>query len=428
MVLSQSRNELLTQIGNGTPMGDLLRRYWMPIAGVSELRSSPVKPVRLMGEDLVLYRDLRGTYGLVDRHCPHRRADLSYGFVEECGIRCNYHGWLYDETGQCIAQPYEDTAHPEVNLKEKIRTTAYPVAAKGGLLWAYLGPLPVPELPDWECFGWENGFRQIVVSEIPCNWLQCQENSIDPVHFEWMHANWTTRLKGETGPYAPTHVKVDFDEFDYGFRYKRIRADTNDRDPLWTIGRVCLWPNCLFTGTHFEWRVPVDDGTTLSVSWFFSRVPTGREPYAQPDDEIPTWHSPIRDPVTGRWITTHIMQQDFVAWVGQGTIADRSKENLGNSDRGIVMMRRQLFNDIEAVAAGKDPKAVIRDPAINHRIALPVVDRQLLTQGLSRDELANDPRAAALLTRFAWQAGQPEDVRQAQAAAFGIEIKNEMRF
>jgi 5,5'-dehydrodivanillate O-demethylase oxygenase subunit len=91
-------------------------------------------------------------------------------------------------------------------------------------------------------------------------------------------------------------------------------------------------------------------------------------------------------------------------------------------------MRRQLFNDIEAVAAGKDPKAVIRDPAINHRIALPVVDRQLLTQGLSRDELANDPRAAALLTRFAWQAGQPEDVRQAQAAAFGIEIKNEMRF
>jgi 5,5'-dehydrodivanillate O-demethylase oxygenase subunit len=427
-MLEQAKNELLSRVGPGTPMGDLMRRYWMPIAGASELDANPIKAVRLMGEDLVLFRDLSGTYGLVDRHCPHRRADLSYGFVEECGLRCNYHGWNFDASGACIAQPYEDVANPEARYRDKVRITAYPVEAKAGLLWAYLGPAPVPLVPNYEPFLWKNGFKQIVISEVPCNWLQGQENSIDPVHFEWMHANWTTRLKGETGPYAPTHVKVDFDEFDYGFRYKRIRADTNDRDPLWTIGRVCLWPNCLFTGTHFEWRVPVDDGTTLSVSWFFSRVPTDREPYAQPDDEIPTWHSPIRDPVTGRWITTHIMQQDFVAWVGQGTIADRSKENLGNSDRGIVMMRRQLFNDIEAVAAGKDPKAVIRDPAINHRIALPVVDRQLLTQGLSRDELANDPRAAALLTRFAWQAGQPEDVRQAQAAAFGIEIKNEMRF
>src|ERR1700691_3767937 len=110
-MLDEAKNKLLTQVGPGTPMGELLRRYWMPIAALSELEEQSVKPVRLLGEDLVLYRDLGGTLGLVDRHCPHRRADLSYGYVENCGLRCNYHGWRYDETGACVEQPYEDTAH-----------------------------------------------------------------------------------------------------------------------------------------------------------------------------------------------------------------------------------------------------------------------------------------------------------------------------
>ena len=101
-----------------------------------------------LGEDLVLYRDLGGRYGLVERQCPHRRADLAYGFVEECGLRCHYHGWLYDETGRCTAQPYEDIAHPEARLKDKVRLKAYPVQALGGLLWAYLGPQPAPLVPN----------------------------------------------------------------------------------------------------------------------------------------------------------------------------------------------------------------------------------------------------------------------------------------
>src|SRR5881628_706825 len=138
-MLKPEQNRTLMEVGAGTLMGDLLRRYWLPFGAVGELDQQPTKSVRLLGEDLVVYKDKSGTYGLVDRHCPHRRADLSYGFVEDCGIRCNYHGWLYDQTGQCIAQPYEDTAHPEVNLKAKIKMTAYPVEAKGGLLWAYLG-------------------------------------------------------------------------------------------------------------------------------------------------------------------------------------------------------------------------------------------------------------------------------------------------
>ena len=277
----RSRWELLTQTDTGTPMGDLLRRYWWPIAGASELDRPGTKPVRLLGEDLVLYKDLSGRWGLIDRHCRHRRADLSYGYVEARGLRCNYHGWLYDEAGSCLAQPYEDVAHPEARLRDAVHIKAYPVAELGGLIWAYLGPEPRPLVPDWEFFSWPNGFRQIVKAEIPCNWFQCQENSIDPVHFEWTHSNWGLRLKGRTGPYAPHHVKVDFSEFEYGFQYKRIRSDTSERDELWTIGRVCLWPNALFTGNHIEYRVPIDDENTLSITWTFSRVPKEREPYVQ---------------------------------------------------------------------------------------------------------------------------------------------------
>ena len=242
-----SRWDVLTRTGAGTPMGDLLRRYWWPIAGASELDSPGTLPVRLMGEDLVLYKDLGGKYGLLDRHCRHRRADLSYGYVEKCGLRCNYHGWLYDADGSCLAQPYEDMAHPEARLRDEVRIKAYPVEELGGLLWAYLGPEPRPLVPEWEFFSWKNGFRQIVKAEIPCNWFQCQENSIDPVHFEWTHSNWSVRLAGAVGPYTPRHVKVDFSEFEYGFQYKRIRTDTSDKDRLWTVGRVCLWPNGLFT-------------------------------------------------------------------------------------------------------------------------------------------------------------------------------------
>ncbi|MGH2364822.1 MAG: Rieske 2Fe-2S domain-containing protein, partial [Chloroflexota bacterium] len=132
-MLSVEQNKMLTQTSRGTLMGEFLRRYWWPVAAETEFDEKDVKPVRLMGEDLVLYRDKSGTYGLLDRQCPHRRADLSYGFVEECGLRCNYHGWLYDETGRCIEQPFEEIAHPEAHFKDKIRIKAYPVEAKAGL-------------------------------------------------------------------------------------------------------------------------------------------------------------------------------------------------------------------------------------------------------------------------------------------------------
>ncbi len=419
-MLSEEKNRLLTQVGPGTPMGALLRRYWMPVAGVSEFDSRSTKPMRLMGEDLVLYKDLSGTYGLVDRRCAHRRADLAYGMVEKCGLRCNYHGWAFNEEGKCIAQPFEDTCFPGSKAKDRVTIKSYPVQAKGGMLWTYMGPLPAPLLPDWEAFSWENGFSQVVISEVPCNWFQCQENSIDPVHFEWMHENWGKRLRTGDTTLGPTHLKLDFDEFDYGFTYRRIKEDSSENDDAWTIGRVCLWPNGFFLGEHFEWRVPIDDENTLSVTWKYTRVPKEREPYVQ--QNIPTWYGPLTNP-DGSWIDTHVMNQDFLAWVGQGRIADRSQEHLGASDRGIVAIRRRFFEEMESIAAGGEAKGTIRDPEKNVRVVLPMMDKAQTLSAPSIDEIRNHPRLKLFYTTYIFQAGQPEHVRKEFSEVMGLEVK-----
>jgi 5,5'-dehydrodivanillate O-demethylase len=397
-VLRQDENRRLNETGPGTPMGELMRRYWQPIAAAGELQESPVKQVRLLSEDLVLYKDGSGVYGLVDVHCPHRRADMSYGIVEQEGLRCNYHGWRYIETGQCVEQPFDDVAHPDVNYKAKIQIKSYPVRERGGLLWAYLGPAPVPEVPNWGPFHWENGIVQMVFTEIPCNWFQCQENSIDPVHFEWLHSYWSYDLGGRTGKKAPRHLKVGFDEFEYGFVYRRVQEGFTEEHPLWTVGRTCLWPNALYTGDHFEWRVPVDDNTTLSVGWFFDGVAPGHE--------LPTsqryyhWYSPLKDPITGRWINTHVMNQDFIAWVGQGARADRTLEHLSPSDRGIIMMRQKMFEQMDVVARGEDPKCTFRKGTSAEIQELPHPNAVTRGGSESRD------------VRFPFLAGQPPEIAE----------------
>jgi 5,5'-dehydrodivanillate O-demethylase oxygenase subunit len=256
---------------------------------------------------------------------------------------------------------------------------------------------------------------------VPCNWFQCQENSIDPVHFEWLHSRWTRALAGATGDNPPTHLRVGFDEFPWGFTYRRILEGQSEQDELWTVGRCCLWPNCLFTGGHFEWRVPIDDGATLSVGWFFDRVPNEQEPYVQ--DRIPYWSSPIKDPVTGRWITSHIMNQDFVAWVGQGTVADRTREHLGESDRGVILMRRRILEEAALVVRGGEPKALVRDPEQNRCIRLPIIGREHFVNGSSRvEQETSRQRTPGLPSRagFPFLAGQPAEVRAAYEQAMGL--------
>lgn len=419
-MLTPEKNKLLTEVGPGTQMGDYLRRYWHPVAGASEFDSKSVRPIRLFGEDLVLYKDLSGNYGLMQRRCPHRNADLAFGLVEKCGLRCAYHGWEFDAGGQCTHQPYEEIVDPQARLRQRTKVTAYPVREKAGMLWAYMGPAPAPELPDWEPFSYEHGFAQVVMAEIPCNWFQCQENSIDPIHFEWTHNNWTARQQDANAGYVPTHLKVLFEEFDYGFVYKRLRAQETESNPMWTVGRVTLWPNGFYLGHHFEWRVPIDDENTLSIFWIFNRVPKEQEPYHQPS--IPSWYGPLYDE-NGDWITSHVANQDFAAWVGQGRITDRTKETLGASDRGVVMMRRKFFDELEHVAAGGAPKGLVTDPAINDRIFLPSACRDEMLNGLPRAELSAHPLLGPYLHDFFGQAGQPDAVREAYEQAIGQKLR-----
>ena len=244
------------------------------------------------------------------------------------------------------------------------------------------------------------------------------------MHFEWLHGNWSRALRGVEGPRPPTHLKIGFDEFEYGFVYRRVLEGQSETDELWTVGRTCLWPNCLFTGDHFEWRVPIDDENTLSVGWFFDRVPNEMEPFKQ--DRIPYWYSPIKDPLTGRWITTHVMNQDFVAWVGQGAVADRTQEHLGESDRGVIMMRRKLLEQAETVLRGGEPMALVRDPETNRCVRLPIIDRARFVNGFPRTEITNEVRRTpgpVLPQGFVFLAGQPEEVRVAFRRAMGLDVQ-----
>jgi len=409
--------EQLWHTDRNTPMGLLLRRYWWPFAGASEFDSSQTRSVRLLGEDLVAFKDLSGQFGLVQRHCPHRGANLVDGMVEACGLRCSYHGWLFSKDGECLEAPYEDIAGNH-RLRSTVRVTSYPVQEMGGLLWAYLGPEPLPLLPQYEFFNWDNGFRQIVLSEIPCNWFQCQENSMDPVHFEWRHSNWSMRKSGKSQGYSAKHLKLKFEEFEYGFRYYRLREGSDETDPLWTIGRVCLWPNGLYTGNHAEFRTPVDDHNTLSIAWHFSRVPAEREPYVQ--KSIPTWTSPTKTP-EGTWITTHVTNQDFVAWVGQGVIANRAIEKLGASDKGIALMRKRFLADLDLVSRGQNPKGVFDSGNQVPVIILPAVEREVLIKGLPLNAMLENSVYRERLRTFVFQAGQPDHVRREFIDAMGLD-------
>jgi 5,5'-dehydrodivanillate O-demethylase oxygenase subunit len=412
----QNQYDVLTRTSPDSPMGQLLRRYWWPVAGVSEFVDKSTKRIRLLGEDLVAFRDLSGHFGVLQRHCPHRGADLADGCVEADGLRCSYHGWQFSPNGSCVEAPFEDTAGNQ-RFHLTVKAGAYPCQIMGGLLWTYLGPHPQPVLPRFEFFDWPNGFRQIVLSSLPCNWLQCQENSMDPIHFEWRHTNWNIRAAGINDTCAPRHVRLEFEEFEHGFIYRRLRDNSGADDPLWTIGRVCLWPSGLYTGNHAEFRVPIDDLNTLSVTWHFSRVPKEREPYLQP--LIPTWVGPTTEE-NGEWITSHVTNQDFVAWVGQGRIADRSLEHLGASDKGIVLMRRRFLEDLDMIGTGIDPKAVVRSTS-NELISLPSIERDLMLNGASLQDLLADPVQRERMKTFVFQAGQPDSVRREYLNAMGIE-------
>ena len=369
-MLSEQMNERLTQVGAGTPGGELLRRYWHPIAAVPELsRKSPTKPIRLMGEDLTLYQDRSGAYGLIDDRCPHRRMNMEYGIVEEHGLRCPYHGWLFDERGNCLEMPAEAA---DSTFKEKVAVKAYPVQELGGMIWAYLGPEPAPLLPRWEWLMNDHAFRQVNFLELPCNWLQCQENSLDPIHLEWMHLynfnfqRWKDGEEYEDLPDVNHHKRIGFDLFKHGIIKRRVYEGYSEEDPDWAIGHPVLFPNILSNPNQI--RVPIDDTRTLHVDYVV--IPLPEDVPAPSTDEIEVYYPPLKDE-NGKYVTNYVFGQDYMGWATQGPIAERNLEKLGESDKGIIMFRRMLAEQIAIVEDGGDPMNVFRDPAKNECIELP---------------------------------------------------------
>jgi phthalate 4,5-dioxygenase len=195
-MLSAEQNDLITRTGPGTPAGALMRRYWQPAALVDELSGNrPVKPVRLLGENLVLFRDDNGRHGLLERSCPHRGTDLAYGRLEDGGLRCAFHGWLFDVTGQCLETP----AEPEGSrMCANIRQKAYPVVEKNGILFAYMGPGEPPAFPHFDCFVAPSTHTFAFKGMIDCNWLQSLEVGIDPAHTSFLHRFFHDDESGDT--------------------------------------------------------------------------------------------------------------------------------------------------------------------------------------------------------------------------------------
>ena len=288
-MLSAKDNEALTRVGRGTPMGELMRRYWSRSPPSRELDERPTQPVRLLGEDLVLYRDASGQLRPARSPLPasSRRPLLRHG-GGRAGCAATITAGSSTATGRCLEQPFEDAAHPDGRFRDKIRITAYPVEAKAGLLWAYLGPAPAPLVPDWDLFG-DQGYKQIVFSEVPCNWFQGQENSIDPVHFEWLHSNWTAAQRGEQRPGA-ARTSRSRSTSSSGASSTGGYARTRPSRTICGPSAACASGRTVCSPASSSGACPSTTSTRCSVAWFNDPVP-GTAPFVQ--ERIPYWFGPI---------------------------------------------------------------------------------------------------------------------------------------
>jgi 5,5'-dehydrodivanillate O-demethylase len=373
-MLSREENEVLARVGPGTPAGQLLRRYWHVVGAASELtEAKPKKRVSILGEDLVLFRTPTGRYGLVAEHCSHRGASLYYGFIEQDGIRCAYHGWKYDAAGKCLEQPFES---PEAKFKDKIQHPAYPVRKVAGLLFAYMGPAErKPLLPKWDLLMREDGVKRIEICQLlRCNWLQAMENSVDPVHTYYLHSH-TLKLKGNPD-YVPFHYqplsKIEFELVTHanwaGIQKQRFFGGDQ---PRVEAPHPLIFPNILFVpvrmGYAMHFRTPVDDTHTQIFHLRFRPTQDGSIP-AQSEDPPAEFVGTRNE--AGEFHLEDFASQDHMAWETQGPIADRATEHLGESDRGIILFRKLLHDQIRAVQNGGDPIGINSDPGKDEMIRL----------------------------------------------------------
>ncbi len=410
-MLTTEENQAFTQVGADTPMGKLLRWYWHPIAASSQLDDNPVLKVKLLGESLVLFRNRSGSLGLVSDTCAHRRVNLVFGIPEAEGIRCPYHGWLYGTDGQCLEMPAEPA---DSTFPGRVKIDSYPVQELSGLVFAYLGPQPSPLLPNWDIFASQGVLRDIGLQVVQCNWLQMQENDLDPAHLQWLHGYFSNYalerlgrpdlIRERPGGMQRTSItdRRDWQIYDQGvMNYDKTENGLR-------MVRPSIFPNMNSFGSQFMYRVPMDESHTLHVTYTAYPPPTGEEanqpkvPYYIIPPSVDTQGLPIWEELDNNG------GQDIMAWVAQSGVVDRSKEKLGESDRGVILYRELLQRQLRIVEDGGEPMNVFRDPAKNECIEVPPRSGQALewpgpTGGFMRritSSYKHSPVVTELVERF----------------------------
>jgi phenylpropionate dioxygenase-like ring-hydroxylating dioxygenase large terminal subunit len=421
-MLSKEDNERLTRVGPGTPMGNVFRRYWLPALASHELAERDGAPVRvkLLGEDLIAFRDTDGAIGIVDAFCPHRRAPLFLGRNEKSGLRCVYHGWKFDVTGKCVEMPTEprDSA-----MKTRVRIKRYPAWEGGGVIWAYMGPPELqPEPPGLELVRAPSTHRYVSRTVQDCNYLQALEGGLDSAHATILH-NITIGDLSWLDNYADTTPKLEVHPTDYGFRYSGIRMRGSQH---WVRVYQYIMPSTQVRGRAVPVRgekyapkvpsinghiwVPSDDVTVSVFNFSYSANPEipmtedfiaaaeahyGRAP-GELEPDLRLKRNRANDYLVDRELqrtTTFtgiegINTQDVAVQEGMGPIVDRSEEHLGSTDRAIIALRRTLLEATRAVEAGGSPRGVDPNSYRNVRAVDHLADSEAEIPALVAREIA----------------------------------------
>jgi len=429
-MLTREENERLTRVGRETPMGELVRRFWLPFLLESDLHEPDGKPVRvtLLGERLVAFRDTAGRIGLIERNCAHRCADLFFGRNEEHGLRCTYHGWKYDVDGRCVDMPTEDAGS---TFKDNIRLTAYPVRERAGVLWTYMGPKDqIPELPEFEWARVPEAHRFVSWNFQQNNFVQAIDGGIDTVHSVYLHSTldshrkldeWQAQGKRDGNPRLVHRVRTNppklfAKDTDYGVMIGGKYRGKDGTD-YWRYNNFLMpfytMPPGGGSGISKKIAhafVPVDDENTLRwvFTWNYDEPLSAREVAEMRAgasvhvEFIPGTHYPARNMSNDYLIDRHaqkaltftgikgIGEQDFSVQEGMGAIADRTREHLGSSDIGIVAMRRRLLKAAADLQEGVSPHAALHGNVYRIRSA-----EAMLPADAKWDE---DERAKAAMT------------------------------
>jgi len=447
MAITAAQNELMARVGPGTQAGNVLRQYWQPVALSEELQGArAVKAVRLMGQDLVLFRDAFGQLGLLDRDCPHRGADLAFGRLEDGGLRCAFHGWLFDVQGACLQTPAEPAGS---RFRHSIRQGAYPVMERSGIVFAYLGDRQPPALPAFDCFVAPDTHTFAFKGLFECNWLQALEVGIDPAHASYLHrffvdealdASYGKQFRGAS---EDTHMPItqvlreydcpdiDCHPTDWGLRILATRrlngAQTHVRVTNLVFPEAIVIPMSADM-TITQWHVPVDDTSTYWYAIFTS--------FGQPVDkqqmreqrlqlyELPHYtsrrnkrndygydpHEQMTQTYTGMGHDINVHDQWAVE--SQGAIQDRTREHLAASDKCIYAYRRMLMKAMERLRSdpqASDPQAA--DPQASLPMMLDAGQAQRMTGPVAIDGVA----PAGLAPEQYWAQA---DIRRRQACTW----------